>query len=114
LVGSAQASKAPWSATTFDAQAEDLAVGGGGELAVHVVVAGEGRGADVLDAVLDPLDRLAEHDGRRDGAHIARVDADLVAEAAADVGADDAHLALGDARQQADHGAHHVRRLARS
>jgi hypothetical protein len=95
-----------------DAQAGDAAVFGGGDLAVHVVVAGEGGGADVLDAVLDPLDRPAQHDGGGDGAHVARVDAHLVAEAAADVGADDAHLALGDARQQRHHGAHHVRRLA--
>mmetsp|Transcript_1089 Transcript_1089/g.2920 ORF Transcript_1089/g.2920 Transcript_1089/m.2920 type:complete len:772 (+) Transcript_1089:648-2963(+) len=93
------------------AQAQDLAVRRGGEFAVHVVVAGERRRGDVLDPVLDPLDRLAQHDGRDDGADITRVDADLVAEAAADVGADDAHLGFRDARQQRDHRAHHVRRL---
>jgi hypothetical protein len=45
--------------------------------------------------------------------HIARVHRHLVAEAAADVAADDADLALGNARQHRDDGAHDVRRLRR-
>ena len=96
-----------------DAQAEDPAVGGGGDFTVHVVVAGERGGRDVLDAVFDPLHRFAQHDAGDDRAHIPRVDADLVAEAAADVGADDADLRFRQARQQRHDGAHHVRSLRR-
>ena len=92
-------------------EAGDPAVPGRRELAGHVVVAGEGGGGEVLHPVLDPLHRPAEHDRGDDRADIARIDADLVAEAAADVGRDDADLVLGDAGEQRGHGAHHVRRL---
>ena len=94
-----------------DAQAGDLAVGRGGDFAVHVVVAGKGGGRDVLDPVLNPFHRTTQHNGRHDGTHIAGVDTDLVAEAAADVGADDADLGLRNAREHGHHGAHHVGRL---
>ncbi len=93
------------------AQARDPAVPGRRELAGHVVVAGEGGRREVLDPVLDPLHRQAEHDRGDDRADVARIDADLVAEAAADVGRDDVDLGLGNAGQQRDHRAHHVRRL---
>ncbi len=43
-----------------------LPSGGGGDLAVHVVVAGERRAHQVLGPVLDPLDRLAGDDGTHD------------------------------------------------
>ena len=69
------------------AQARDPAVLRGRELGGHVIVAGVGGRGQVLDPVLDPLHRPAEHDRADDGADIARIDADLVAEAAADVGA---------------------------
>ena len=93
------------------AQAGDLAVGGGGQFAVHVVVAGEASARDVFDAVFDPLDRAAQHDGRDDGAHIARVDRHFVAKATTDVGADDTHFGFRNARQHGHHGAHNVRSL---
>ena len=94
-----------------DAQAEDLAVAGGGDLAVHVVVAGEPGRHQVLRAVLHPLHRLAGDDRTDDDEHVARVDRHLVAEAAADVGRDDLDLVLGQAGHQRVHRAVGVRRL---
>ena len=94
------------------AQCEDLAVSGGGQFTGHVVVAGKAGGGQILDAVFHPLDRAAQHDGGHDGADIAGINRHLVAKAAADVGRDDAHLGLGDARKHGHHGAHDVRRLA--
>ena len=112
LDGSAQASNAPWSA--MDAQARDLAVLGRGDLGRHVVVARERGGRQVLDAVLDPFDRPAGDDRGDDRADVARIGADLVAEAAADVGRDDVDLVLGDFRDQRGDGADDVRRLERA
>ena len=85
-----------------------------GQLGGDVVVARERVGLQVLHPVLDPLDRLADDDRRGDGDHVARIDRHLAAEAAADVGRDDADLLLrqpdvpGDQRE---HGANRVRRL---
>ena len=94
-----------------DAQTGDLAVGGSGQFAVHVVVTGEGGRRDVFDAVFHPFHGAAQDDGGHDGAHIAGVNADLVAKAATDVGTDDAHLGLGNAREHGHHRAHDVGRL---
>jgi Arc/MetJ family transcription regulator len=76
------------------AQAGDLAVLGRRDLRRHVIVAGEGGGGEVLHPVLDPFHRLAGDDGRDGRADIAGIGADLVAEAAADVGRDDVDLVL--------------------
>ncbi len=78
-----------------DPQGEDLALPRGGDLAVHVVVAGEGGRHQVLGAVLHPLHRGTGDDRADDRQHVAGVDADLVAEPAADVGRDDLDLVLG-------------------
>ena len=78
----------------LDAQRRDLAVLVGAELGVDVVVARERVGLQVLHPVLDPLDRLAQHDRRGGRDHVAGVDGHLAAEAAADVGRDDADLLL--------------------
>ena len=93
------------------AKASDLAVGCGGEFAVHVVVAGKASARDVFDAVFDPLNRAAQYDGRHDGAYIARVDRHFVAKATTDVGADDTHFGFRNSRQHGHHGAHNVRSL---
>ena len=77
----------------------------------HVVVAGERRAHQVLAAVLHPLHRLAGDDRADDGEHVAGVDADLVAEAAADVRRDDLDLVLRDAGDQRVDRAVRVRRL---
>ena len=92
----------------------DLALFGGADLAFHPIVAGEGRGHQVFHPVLDPFDRLAGDDRGDDGTNISRIDANLVAKAAADVGADDADVVLFDTGQQRGHGAHHVGRLKRA
>ena len=54
-----------------DAEAGHLAVLGRRDLGRHVVVAGEGGGRQVLDAVLDPLHRQAGDDRGDDGADVA-------------------------------------------
>ena len=97
-----------------DAQARDLAGLGRGDLGRHVVVAGERGRGQVLDAVLDPFDRLAGHDRGDGGADIARIGADLVAEAAADVGRDHVDLLLGQLGDERHHRADDVRRLERA
>ena len=69
----------------------------GADAAAHHVVAREARGHQVLGAVLDPLDRLARDDRADDRADVARIDGDLVAEAAADVVGHDPDHVLGQA-----------------
>ena len=94
-----------------DAERQDPALVRERQLALHVVVAGEAGGDEVLAAGLDPLHRLAEQQRRRGRHDVAGVDRHLVAEAAADVGADDADVLL---RQPGHHGeqrADGVRRL---
>ena len=93
------------------ADGTDLAVLGRRDLAAHVVVAGEAGRHQVLAAVLHPLDRLAGQDRADDRADVAGVDRDLVAEAAADVGRDDADLVLGQAGDDRVQRAVRVRRL---
>ena len=91
-------------------QAGDLAVLGA-HLGAHDVVAGEAGGHQVLGAVLDPLHRHAGHDRAGDRADVARVDGDLVAEAAADVLAADPDHVLGEPGHVRVHRAVGVRRL---
>ena len=95
-------------------EARDPAVAGRRDLARHVVVAGEGGRDEVLDAVLDPLDGDPGDDRGDDRAHVPRIDPDLVAEAAADVGRHDADVVLGDAGDEGGDGAHRVRGLERA
>ena len=95
----------------MDAKARDLAVLGRGDLGRHVVVARERGRGQVLDAVLDPFHRLAGDDGGDRRADVAGIGADLVAEAAADVGRDHVDLVLRQFGDQRHHGADHVRRL---
>jgi hypothetical protein len=76
-----------------------------------VIVARERRRGQVLDAVLDPLHRLAGDDRGHRGADIAGIGADLVAETAADVGRDDVDLVFRNLGDQRHHGADHMRRL---
>ena len=83
------------------------------ELALHVVVACEPRGDEVLGAGLDPLHRPPDHERRRGGDHVARVHRHLVAETAADVGADDPDVLLGQSGDHREHGAVRVRCLRR-
>ena len=91
--------------------AEDAPVPGGRDLPAHVVVAGERGGHEVFGAVLHPLHRPAGDDGGDHRADVAGVDADLVAEAAADVRRDHPDLVLGQAGHQRVERAVGVRRL---
>ena len=78
-----------------DPQPEHLALVAQGQLAGHVVVAGEPGRDEVLGSRLDPLDRPADEQRRRRGHDVPGVDRHLVAEAAPDVGRDDADVLLG-------------------
>src|SRR5262249_54580355 len=88
-----------------DPQAQDLAFPGGGDLAVHVVVAGKGGRHQVLGAALPPLDRGSGTDAADNAAHVTGVNPDLVAESAADIRGNDLNLLLGKARDQGVQGA---------
>ncbi len=66
------------------------------DLDVDVVVTGERVRLQVLRAILDPLDRLADEERRGDRQDVARVDRHLAAEPAADVVGLDPDVLLGD------------------
>ena len=86
------------------------------ELGLHVVVAREGVGLQVLHPIFNPLHRLADDHRRGDGNDVAGVDRDFAAEAAADVGRHDANLLLGEpdvSGHQRHHRSNRVRRLRR-
>ena len=83
------------------------------QLRVDVVVAGEGVGLEVLHPVLHPFDRFADHHGRRHRDHVARVDGDLAAEAAADVRRNDPDLLLGESDVSGDEREHRPDRVRR-
>ena len=87
---------------------------GRGDPAAHHVVAREPGRHQVLGAVLDPLHRPAGQHRARDRADVAGIDRDLVAEAAADVGRDDADLVLGQPGDRRVQRAMGVRRLRRA
>jgi hypothetical protein len=72
------------------------------------------RGAEILAAVLDPLDRSAQLAREQCDQQLLGEDVPLQSEATADVGRDYAQLLLGKSDQLGDLGAHHVRRLTRS
>ena len=94
------------------AHAQDLAVLAHSDLALQVHIATEAGRDEVAGVVLNPLHRTLGQDRREDRDDVAGVDRHLVAEAATEVGRDDADLVLGDLR---DHGhccAHDVRSLA--
>ena len=94
-----------------DLEAEQRAVGLRGDLDVLDLVAAVDGGLVVLAARLGPLDRAAELLGDDEGEHLLGVDVELEAEAAADVGRDDADLVLADAGDQREHDAQDVRDL---
>ncbi len=82
-------------------------------LDVDVVVAGERVRLQVLRAVLDPLDRLADGQRGDHREHVARVDRHLAAEAAADVVGLDPDVLLREAADQRQDGPDGVGRLRR-
>ena len=82
----------------------DLAVGVRRELDLLPHVAAVDRGEVALAALLGPLDRAAQPARQGQHEHLLRVDVQLGAEAAADVGRDHADLRLGNAEH--DRGEH--------
>ncbi len=91
--------------------------GGDAALRVHghasrdAMVAGVDVAREALQPVGDELDRAAHDLGDHRHRHLVGVDVHLDAVAAADVGADHAHVALGQAQMLGEHRLHHVRRL---
>ena len=92
-------------------EAGHLTILAGGDLRRHMIIACEGGGGEILDAVLDPLHRPARHDRGDDGADIAGIGADLVAEAAADVRGNHVDLVFRYLREQRGDRTDHVRSL---
>ena len=68
---------------------------------------------EALQPVGDELDGARQHHGDDGGGDLVGIDVHLDAVAAADVGADDAHVALGQPHVLGEHALHHVRRLRR-
>ena len=83
------------------------------DLQVPVLVALLDRGEEVLAAILDPLDRLAEQAGGGDGRRLVGIEDILAAETAAHVRYDDAHPVLAGAQQLHELVADPMRRLGR-
>ena len=96
-----------------DVQRRHAPIGRRADLNVHVVVAREARARQVLGPCLDPLHRPPDLERADDRADVARVHRHLVAEAAAEVRRDDVDLVLGDAGDERQRRAVHVRRLRR-
>ena len=93
----------------IDAAQPAVAIGIDGDLVV--VLAAIGAGGQMLAAILDPAHRMAAaHRQPRQADFLRQQDA-LVAEAAADIGRDDADLALLDAEAFGQAVAHDVRHL---
>ena len=76
-------------------------------------VAAVDRGDVVLRALLDPLDRSVQPPGEREREELLGVDVELRAEAAADVGCDDAELRLVQAERRRREHPEDVRDLGR-
>ena len=94
-----------------DVDAEQLAVRGGPGGHVVMVFAAVGVGGKLLVPVLDPADGTVEADGEGGADEFFRQQDALVAEAAADVGRDDADLALVEAEAFGEAGLGDVRHL---
>ena len=95
----------------FQAQAEHGAVSLGGDLVVIDVAAAVDGGEEILAAGFDPLHRLADLHGDEAHQRFFGVDVELAAEAAADLGRDDAQAVFGQAEHLRDERAHEVRNL---
>src|SRR5262245_56663160 len=76
-----------------------------------MVIASKTGGRDVVDSRLDPLNRQSGNDRRDNRGDVTRVYGHFVAEATANITADDANLALGYSRQHCRDSAHEVRCL---
>ena len=79
--------------------------------ASDAVIAGVDVAGEALQPVGDELDGATDDLGDHGNGDLVRIDVHLDAVAAADVAADDAHVALRQAELTREHGLHHVRRL---
>ena len=68
-------------------------------------------GQEGLATAGDELDGATEPQGHRAGGHVVLIDVNLDAEAAADIGGDDAETVLGEVEELGEHRLHHVRNL---
>ena len=95
------------------AHAADLRVSIDRDLDVPDLVALLNRGKEVLHAVLDPLHRPAEQPRRGGDGDFFRIDEELGAEAAADIGGADADAIVGHAEERRERHPQIVRHLRR-
>ena len=84
-----------------------------GHARLDAVIAGVDVAGEALQPVGDELDRPAHDLGDDGNRHLVGVDVHLDAVAAADIAADDAHVALGQPQVLGEHALHHVRGLRR-
>ncbi len=75
-----------------DPQSQDFAVLRCRQLTIHVVVTRKCGAGDIFDAVFHPLYGATQHDGRHDGADVAGINANFVAEATTDIWANDPYF----------------------
>ena len=92
---------------------QQLAIGGGIAGDLIGMFAAIGIAGQMLAAVLQPADRPVQLHRQIAGADLLRQQYALVAEAAADIRRDDAHLPLIEAKAFGEAGAHHMRHLRR-
>ena len=92
-----------------NAHGQNLAVLGCRQFGRHMIVASERRRRQILHPVLDPFHWDTENDRGDDGTDVAGINANLIAEAAADVGSDHMHFMFGNPRQDRDDGADDMR-----
>ncbi len=97
----------------LDVEGGDRAVALGAHPDVGDLVAALVGDRHVLRARLDPLDRAPELARRPAGEELLAVDLELLAEAAADLGRDHAHVILAEPEQERHEQAHEVRNLGR-
>src|SRR5579885_2879726 len=95
----------------MDAQRIDVAILIGSDLGMNMIVTTEAGAAQILRAVLDPFYGLTGGNRGHDRADIARIDGNLIAKAATDIGRDNANAMFRQARDDGKKRAMRVRRL---
>ena len=83
----------------INAKTKNFSILGCSDFALHVIVTSKARRHQILGTVLNPLHWFTGHDGTNDRANVARIDWNLVAEAAANIGGDDLNFVF---RQTSD------------
>ena len=83
------------------------------QVAVHVVIAREGRRGNIFNTILRPFDRSPKYYRCNNGADVARIDSNFITEATADIWTNNTNLRLWDTAQHRHYSPHNMRRLRR-